>query len=145
MPIRWYGPANPEEPTYRHFERIVNLTLHAALFSALNSGLWVVQELRHPLALYLKGNWIKLELALADRLYVHVAGWHLYLGDAGLAQTLAIECAARIDQGADVCARQALEAVQVAIGGGATRLPLARLSPAGQLRDLEEVLEPFCR
>jgi hypothetical protein len=48
MPIRWYGPANPADPTYRHFERIVNLTLHAALFSALNSGLWVVQELRHP-------------------------------------------------------------------------------------------------
>jgi hypothetical protein len=48
MPIRWYGPANPEDPTYRHFERIVNLTLHAALFAALNSGLWVVQELRHP-------------------------------------------------------------------------------------------------
>jgi hypothetical protein len=87
----------------------------------------------------------ELELALADRLYMQVAGWHLYLGDAGLAQTLAIECAARIDQGADVCARQALEAVQVAIGGGATRLPLARLIPAGQLRDLEEVLEPFCR
>ena len=48
MPIRWYGPANPEDPTYRHFERIVNLTLHAALYAALNSGLWVVQELRHP-------------------------------------------------------------------------------------------------
>ena len=31
-----------------------------------------------------------LELALADRLYVQVASWHLYLGDAGLAQTLAI-------------------------------------------------------
>jgi hypothetical protein len=44
-----------------------------------------------------------------------------------------------------VCARQALEAVQVPIGGGPTRLPLARLVPAGQLRDLEEVLEPFCR
>ena len=25
MPIRWYGPANPEDPTYRHFERIMNL------------------------------------------------------------------------------------------------------------------------
>ena len=25
MPIRWYGPADPEDPTYRHFERIVNL------------------------------------------------------------------------------------------------------------------------
>jgi hypothetical protein len=86
-----------------------------------------------------------LEVALADRLYLQIAGWHLYLGDAGLAQALAIECAARLDQGSAVCARQALEAVQVPIGGGATRLPLARLVPAGQLRDLEEVLEPFCR
>ncbi|MEA5412437.1 DUF3181 family protein [Synechococcus sp. BA-120 BA3] len=86
----------------------------------------------------------ELARAIADRLYVQVAGWHLYLGDAGLAQTLAIECAARLDQGAEVCARQALEAVQVPIGGGATRLPLARLVPAGQLRDLEDVLQPFC-
>jgi hypothetical protein len=31
----------------------------------------------------------------------------------------------------------------VPIGGGTTRLPLARLLPAGQLRDLEELLEPF--
>jgi hypothetical protein len=86
----------------------------------------------------------ELSRSIADRLYVQVAGWHLYLGDAGLAQTLAIECAARLDQGAEVCARQALEAVQVPIGGGATRLPLARLVPAGQLRDLEDVLQPFC-
>jgi hypothetical protein len=82
-----------------------------------------------------------LENALAERLYLQVAGWHLYLGDAGLAQQLAIECAARLDQGAAVCARQALEAVQVPIGGGPTRLPLARLVPAGQLRDLEDVLQ----
>ena len=86
-----------------------------------------------------------LEVALADRLYLQIAGWHLYLGDAGLAQSLAIECFARLDQGAGVAARQALEAVQVPIGGGSTRLPLARLIPAGQLRDLEDVLEPFCR
>jgi hypothetical protein len=86
-----------------------------------------------------------LSRSIADRLYIQVASWHLYLGDAGLAQTLAIECSARLDQGARVCARQALEAVQVPIGGGPTRLPLARLVPAGQLRDVEEVLEPFCR
>lgn len=91
------------------------------------------------------GDLKDLEVALADRLYLQVAGWHLYLGDAGLAQTLAIECAARLEQGAGVCARQALEAVQVPIGAGSTRLPLARLIPAGQLRDLEEILEPFCR
>ena len=86
-----------------------------------------------------------LEVALADRLYLQIAGWHLYLGDAGLAQSLAIECSARLDQGAGVAARQALGAVQVPIGGGSTRLPLARLIPSGQLRDLEDVLEPFCR
>ena len=85
----------------------------------------------------------ELSRAIADRLYVQIAGWHLYLGDAGLAETLAIECAGRLGQGAAVCARQALEAVQVPIGGGATRLPLARLVPAGQLRDLEELLEPY--
>ena len=87
----------------------------------------------------------QLELALADRIYLQLAGWHLYLGDAGLAEALAIECAARLDQGAAVAARQSLEAVQVPIGGGSTRLPLARLIPAGQLRDLEDVLDDFCR
>ncbi|MFM9088229.1 MAG: DUF3181 family protein [Cyanobium sp.] len=85
----------------------------------------------------------ELTQAIADRLYVEVAQWHLYLGDAGLAARLAQECAGRLDQGVAVCARQALEAVQVPIGGGATRLPLARLIPANQLRDLEEILEPY--
>jgi Protein of unknown function (DUF3181) len=80
---------------------------------------------------------------IGDRLYVQIAGWHLYLGDAGLARSLATECAARLDQGAAVCARLALEAVQVPIAGGATRLPLARLVPAGQLRDLEELLQAY--
>jgi hypothetical protein len=86
----------------------------------------------------------ELSRGIADRLYLQVASWHLYLGDAGLAQPLAIECAARLDQGAAVSARQALEAVRVPIGGGSTRLPLARLLPPGQLRDLEELLQPFC-
>ena len=50
MPIRWYGPADPNDPTYRHFSRVVNLTLHAALFASINSGLWFVQGLSHPWA-----------------------------------------------------------------------------------------------
>ena len=81
-----------------------------------------------------------LQQQIADRLYIQIAGWHLYLGDEGLAEALAIECAARLEQGAGVCARQALEAVQVPIGGGSSRLPLARLVPAGQLQDLEDLL-----
>lgn len=83
--------------------------------------------------------------SLSDRLYLQIANWHLYLGDAGLAEALAIECSARLDQGAAVAARQALEAVQVPLAGGGTRLPLARLIPAVQLRDLEEILEEHCR
>ena len=82
---------------------------------------------------------------LADRLYIQIGGWPLYLGDAALAEALAIECAARLDQGAAVCARQALEALQVPIGGGSSRLPLARLIPPGQLQDLEDLLEPYSR
>ena len=68
MPIRWYGPADPSDPTYRHFERIVNLTLHGALFAAINSGLWVVQELRHPWGHL---NW--LTLGWMALLFVHMA------------------------------------------------------------------------
>ncbi|QBE67943.1 hypothetical protein SynWH8101_0331 [Synechococcus sp. WH 8101] len=87
----------------------------------------------------------ELTTSLSDRLYLQIANWHLYLGDAGLAEALAIECSARLDQGAAVAARQALEAVQVPLAGGSTRLPLARLIPAVQLRDLEEILEEHCR
>ena len=86
-----------------------------------------------------------LTTAISDRLFIQVAGWHLYLGDAGLAEPLAIECSARLDQGATVAARQALEALQVSLGGGSTQLPLARLIPPVQLRDLEEILEQHCR
>ena len=86
-----------------------------------------------------------LSAAISDRLFLQVAGWHLYLGDAGLAERLAIECSARVDQGAAIAARQSLEALQVPLGGGSTKLPLARLIPAVQLRDLEEILEEHCR
>ena len=48
MPIRWYGPAAPTDPTYRHFNRVVNLTLHGMVFAAVHSGLWLLQEMRHP-------------------------------------------------------------------------------------------------
>ena len=86
-----------------------------------------------------------LQVAIGDRLFIQVASWNLYLGDAGLAEHLAIECNANLDQGASVAARKALEAVQVSLAGGSTRLPLARLIPSGQIFDLEEILDPYCR
>ncbi len=47
MPIRWYGNGDATDPTYLHFSRIVNFTIHAMLFASLNSGLWFFQKMRH--------------------------------------------------------------------------------------------------
>ena len=85
-----------------------------------------------------------LQAAVADRLYLQINGWHLYLGDAGIAEALAVECSALINQGAAVASRQAIEAVKVPVAGGASQLPLARLMPPAQLRDLEDLLQPYC-
>lgn len=47
MPIRWYGTGDNTDPRYRHFSRIVNFTLHAGVFAAVNSGLWFIQSMKH--------------------------------------------------------------------------------------------------
>ena len=83
--------------------------------------------------------------SIADRLFIQVGKWNLYLGDAGLAKDLAIECQASFDQGANVAARKGLEAITVRLGGGETRLPLSKLIPPNQFFDLEDILEPYCR
>ena len=87
----------------------------------------------------------ELQFAIADRIFIQIGNWHLYLGDAGLAETLAIECNANLDKGSGIAVRKALESVQVQLGGGSTHLPLARLIPPGQIFDLEEILDPYCR
>ena len=87
----------------------------------------------------------ELAISIADSLFIQVGNWNLYLGDAGLAKDLAIECQANFEQGPNVAAKKGLEAIQVKLGGGETRLPLSRLIPSNQLFDLEEILEPYCR
>ena len=87
----------------------------------------------------------ELVISIADRIFIQVENWNLYLGDAGLAKDLAIECQANFDQGARVAAKNGLEAIQVKLGGGTTILPLSRLIPSNQFFDLEEILEPYCR
>ena len=87
----------------------------------------------------------ELTISIADRLFIQVGNWNLYLGDGGLAKDLAIECQANFENGANVAARKGLEAIQVNLGGGTTTLPLSKLIPSNQLFDLEEILEPYCR
>ena len=83
--------------------------------------------------------------AISDRIYIQIEKWNLYLGDAGLSEALAIECNANLQDGSAVAARKAIEAVQVRLGGGNTKLPLARLISSGQIFELEEILDPYCR
>ena len=67
MPLVWSGPPDPADPAYRHLGRVVNLALHAAFYAAVNSGLWVIQGLRHPF-----GHLPLLSLGWAALLLVHV-------------------------------------------------------------------------
>ena len=85
-----------------------------------------------------------LEASIADRLFIQVGSWNLYLGDAGIAKDLAIECQAHFEQGANLAARKGLDSIEVKLGGGKTTLPLSRLIPSNQFFDLEEILEPYC-
>tara|TARA_B100000965_G_scaffold115762_1_gene95539 strand:+ start:370 stop:666 length:297 start_codon:yes stop_codon:yes gene_type:complete len=87
----------------------------------------------------------ELAVLIADRLFIQVGNWNLYLGDAGLAKDLAIECQANFEKGANIAASKGLEAIEVKLGGGKTKLPLSRLIPSNQFYDLEEILEPYCR
>ena len=87
----------------------------------------------------------ELAVSIADRMFIQIGNWNLYLGDAGLAMDLAIECQANFGQGATIAAKKGLEAIQVKLGGGTTILPLSRLIPSNQFFDLEEILEPYCR
>jgi len=84
-----------------------------------------------------------LEMAIADRLYIQIASWNLYLGDAKLAKSLAIECMAYFSEGAKRAAGKALDSVEVSLAGGATSLPLSKLIPPAQIFDLEEILESY--
>ena len=60
MPLRWYGNGDPNDPIYLHFSRIVNLAIHAMAFAALNSGLWLVQQIRNdwPQLQWFTGIWL---------------------------------------------------------------------------------------
>ncbi len=86
-----------------------------------------------------------LQISIADQIYIQVANWRLYLGDAGLAEALSVECIGRSARGPSVAVKEALEAIKVPLAGGMTSLPLSELIPSEQVRDLQEILEPYCR
>ena len=48
MPPRWPRQPNRQDPEYRKLADRMNFAFHVAVFAALNSGLWFVQNIKFP-------------------------------------------------------------------------------------------------
>ena len=84
-----------------------------------------------------------LEDIISERLFIKIEKWNLYLGDAGLARNLAIECISNKDEGPLEAANISLKAINVKVGDGVNSVPLINLITTSQILELEEILESF--
>ena len=84
-----------------------------------------------------------LENVISERVFIKIEKWNLYLGDAGLARDLAIECISNKEQGPLRAAKLSLKAISVKVGDGFNSIPLINLITNSQILELEEILESF--
>ena len=84
-----------------------------------------------------------LEKLIGDQIYIKIENWNLYLGDAGLARKLAMECLSNIDIDSQEAARLSLEGLSVKISDGNKNIPLSSLITRGQINDLANIIESF--
>ena len=84
-----------------------------------------------------------LENIISEKVFIKIENWNLYLGDAGLARNLSIECISNKDRGPLDAAKISLKAINVKIGDGVNTIPLINLITTSQILELEEILESF--
>jgi len=84
-----------------------------------------------------------LENIISEKVFIKLEKWNLYIGDAGLARNLAIECISNKDQGPLEAAKISLKAINVKIGDGVNSIPLINLITTSQIYELQEILESF--
>ena len=84
-----------------------------------------------------------LENIISEKVFIKIEKWNLYLGDAGLARSLAIECISNKDLGSLEAAKKSLNAINVKVGDGVNSIPLINLITNSQIIELEEILESF--
>ena len=84
-----------------------------------------------------------LENVISEKLFIKIEKWNLYLGYAGLARNLAIECVSNKDQGPLEAAKISLQAINVKVVDGINNIPLINLITTSQILELEEILESF--
>jgi hypothetical protein len=88
-----------------------------------------------------------LAAAIGDKVYLDVAKWHLYLGDAKLHTALAEKLYPLVtgDRVTEAAVAEALASTPVAIGGGQKTVTLADLIPAASKADLMEAIADYQR
>jgi len=84
-----------------------------------------------------------LENLIAEKICIRVEKWNLYLGDAGLARNLAIECLSHLDKGSKESVFIATNTIKVKFGDGKEEIPLCKLIISKQLEELEYILDDF--
>ena len=84
-----------------------------------------------------------LENIISEKVFIKIEKWNLYLGDAGLARNLAIECISNKDQGPLEAAKISLKAINVKVGDGVNSIPLINLITSSQIIELADILEKF--
>ena len=82
-----------------------------------------------------------LENIISEKIFIKIEKWNLYLGDAGLARKLAIECISNFNKGSQEAAKLSLNTIKVKIGDGIKTIPLSHLVTSSQISDLEEILD----
>ena len=82
-----------------------------------------------------------LENIISEKIFIKIEKWNLYLGDAGLARNLAIECIGNFNKGIQEAAKLSLNTIKVKIGDGKETIPLSKLVTTSQISDLEEILD----
>ena len=82
-----------------------------------------------------------LENIISEKIFIKIEKWNLYLGDAGLARKLAIECISNINQGTLKAAKISLNSIKVKVGDGDENIPLSSFVTNSQIYELEEILQ----
>ena len=85
----------------------------------------------------------ELENIISERIYIKIENWNLYLGDAGLARNLAIQCISNIEHLPKEAAKLSLQSIQVKVGDCKESISLFKLVTSSQIYELEEILEKF--
>tara|TARA_Y100000589_G_C26973755_1_gene555665 strand:- start:303 stop:590 length:288 start_codon:yes stop_codon:yes gene_type:complete len=84
-----------------------------------------------------------LEDFIAEKICLKIEKWNLYLGDAGLARKLAIECLSNLTKGSKEAVEIAMASIFVSIGDGSEEINISKFIIDSQKKDLEELLEEF--